>query len=450
MAEATSDLSVAERLARLLDGGLLPAGGPAEAAERLIERLERPARVALLGLPGAGKSSILNLLAGTVVVPETLRLPTIVVQHGAVARMLCTLADGRVEAVAGSDLAQVLTRNPALVTLELALPALKVISLLEVSAGPIETEQRRAAAWASKRADILIWCTTSYLPKEAQVWEAMPDGIKDNGFLFLTKIDLLGGKEAAAGLLDRVEQRAGDEFRQVLAISARQARAAMPPGGPVDREMFRDSGAAAVIGAIKSRVQAARRADMDTAELLLARHVEAGGIVARRFAEAAPGDLAPTGPGPEWTPPPEMGADAAVSTRPVMPDLPEATRPPGATEPPPAAPRRDPDPLVAQPPEPRPEPEPAVEPDPVAASEAGPAAGTAAEPSDAAALTGGNKRLSERLKESPAFGAAASAPQMPLRTTWRSRAETRAIPGAPAGPEPAPCLLYTSPSPRDS
>jgi ribosome biogenesis GTPase A len=104
MAEPDGELTVAQRLGRALDRGLLPAGGPAEAAERLIERLERSARVALLGLPGSGKSSILNLLVGAVVVPETLRLPTIIVQHGDVARMICTLTDGTTKLLPGHDL----------------------------------------------------------------------------------------------------------------------------------------------------------------------------------------------------------------------------------------------------------------------------------------------------------------------------------------------------------
>ncbi|MBL9054406.1 MAG: hypothetical protein JNN02_11820 [Tabrizicola sp.] len=274
MAEAEAELTVAERLGRLLDRGLLPAGGPAEAAERLIERLQRPARVALLGLPGSGKSAILNLLAGTIVVPETLRLPTIVVQYGAERRMLCTLSDGHTEVVPGTDLEKCLTLSPALITLELDLPALKVISLLEVTAGPLEIEQRRAALWAGKRADILLWCTTSYLPKEQLVWEGMPDAFKDNGFLLLTKVDLLGGKEAASGMHHRVSQRASGEFRQVLSISAKEARAATAEDGTVDRDRFRESGASAVITTIKSRVQMAIRADTDTAELILARHGE--------------------------------------------------------------------------------------------------------------------------------------------------------------------------------
>ncbi len=274
MADADEDPTVAERLGRLLDRGLLPAGGPAEAAERLIERLQRPARVALLGLPGSGKSAILNLLAGKIVVPESLRLPTIIVQHSDEPKMQCTLADGQIVTVPGTDLEKVLVLSPALITLELALPALNVISLLEVAAGPMEAEQRRAALWAGKRADILIWCSTAYLPKEQLVWEGMPEAYKDNGFLLLTKVDLLGGREAATGMHQRVMQRATGEFRHVLPISAKDARSAATEGKPIDRDRFRESGAATVIATIKSRIQQARQADMDTAELLLARHAE--------------------------------------------------------------------------------------------------------------------------------------------------------------------------------
>jgi hypothetical protein len=480
MVQSDAELTVAQRLGQLLDRGLLPAGGPAEAAERLIERLERPARIALLGLPGSGKSAILNLLTGTVVVPETLRLPTIIVQHGTEARMLCTLTDGRTQMVAGADLNDVLSLNPALVTLEMDIPALKVISLLEVSAGAMEAEQRRAAIWASKRADILIWCTTSYLPKEQQVWDGMPDVVKDNGFLFLTKVDLLGSREAAAGMLERVEMRAGEEFRQVLSISAKQARAAMPPGAPVDRDLFRDSGAAAVITTIKSRVQAARRADTDMAELLLARHVEAGGIVARRFAE--PGETPPPGPvaTPQWVPPPEASvepereADTAGHAAPVAEAVPE---PVATTEPAEVAPDPVPDPEPETLPELEPEPAPVAEVDVAVVDpepETGPAAGTVVEPdpvqayapepepmpepvpepvrggtfagkpppetSPEPATAGERKRFSDRIKQMPMPDEVADAPQVPLRSTWKSKAETSAAakPGAkPVTPEDA-------------
>jgi hypothetical protein len=429
MEQSDAELTVARRLGQLLDRGLLPAGGPAEAAERLIERLERPARIALLGLPGAGKSAILNLLTGTIVIPETLRLPTIIVQHGSVPRMTCTLTDGRTEVVPGADLNDVLALNPALVTLEMDLPALKVISLLEVSAGPMEAEQRRAAIWASKRADILIWCTTSYLPKEQQVWEGMPDVVKDNGFLFLTKVDLLGSREAAAGMLERVEMRAGEEFRQILAISAKQAREAMPPGEPVNRDMFRDSGATAVISTIKSRVQAARRADTDMAELLLARHVEAGGIVARRFAEP---DETPAASG--WAPPPEVPAPSGpVAETVVAKEMPVPVAEPAAR--PEARPEPSPEPepeIVAR----APEPVRATEPDPEPqAPTPRPPVMRAPDPEPDLPAAGGRKRFSDRIKQMPV---PEDAPAVPLRSTWKSRAETGAAKAPEAGAsEPA-------------
>ncbi|MES2540652.1 MAG: hypothetical protein V4583_08700 [Pseudomonadota bacterium] len=431
MANADGELTVAQRLGRALDRGLFPAGGPAEAAERLIQRLERPARIALLGLPGSGKSSILNLLVGSVVVPETLRLPTIIVQHGDVSRMLCTLTDGTTKTVPGADLAQVLSLAPALVTLEMDLPALRVISLLEVSAGPMEAEQKRAATWASKRADIVIWCTTSYLPKEQSVWESLPDAVKDNSFMLLTKVDLLGSRDAAQAMHDRVELRAGEEFRQILSISAKQARTAMPPGGQVNRELFRDSGASAVITAIKTRVQSGRRADTDTAELLLARHVEASELVAKRFAETE--DEAPT----PWTPPPEPEAAAA----PVAPPAPAPEPEPIPEEP--AVPEQAVEPEVAAPPEPEPvfaPPSPAVEPEPEPEPHPEPVAAEPApepQPEPEPEPQGTRRRFADRIKRVASESDTAAAPAVPLRTTWKSKNEPEAAPTPEPEPEPA-------------
>jgi hypothetical protein len=170
---------------------------------------------------------------------------------------------------------------------------------------------------------------------------------------------------------DRVELRAGEEFRQILSISAKEARAAMPPNGPVNRDLFRDSGASAVISAIKTRVQSGRRADMDTAEPLLARHVEASELVARRFAE--PGETSEEA-GP-WSPPPEVEApadDPVVAAEEVEDETAEAEAPVELaedddwTEPEEAESEAvaDDEPEVAEAVEPELEPEPEPEPEP--------------------------------------------------------------------------------------
>lgn len=446
MSDEAGATTVAQRLGQLLDQGLLPAGGPAEAAERLIDRLERPARIALLGLPGAGKSAVLNLLAGTVVVPETLRLPTIIVQYGAEAKMLCTLADGRVETVPGSDLSKVMAFSPAMVTLELDLGALKVISLLEVSAGPMEVDQRRAAAWASKRADMVIWCTTSYLPKEQVVWESLPDAVKDNGFLFLTKVDLLGSREAAEGMLERVEQRAGEEFRQVLSVSAKQARTAMKAGG-LDRDMFRESGAATVISTIKSRVQMARRADTDMAELLLARHVEASSMVAKLFADPSREE---TPVSPAWVPPPEEVTPTARAgkqgTTKVAVPLASEPEPELAVETEPKVTvAAEPDDLDSE------EILTPLSPDPTLVeprmAEMEPVAQLAPEP--APSPSAGGKRFSDRIKQIPKDEDAPVVERVPLRTTWKSKADAAAPPQARKEPEP-PAAVEPESAPADT
>lgn len=499
MADADDELTVAQRLGRLLDRGLLPAGGPAEAAERLIERLERPARVALLGLPGSGKSAILNLLAGTVVVPETLRLPTIIVQHGHEPRMSCTLSDGRNEIIPGDNLEKSLSLSPALITLELDLPALKVISLLEIAAGPLESDQRRAALWAGKRADILIWCTTSYLPKEQLVWEGMPDAFKDNGFLLLTKVDLLGGREAAAGMHHRVEQRAGGEFRQVLSISAKEARAATLPSGQVDRGRFRESGAGSVISTIKTRVQSARRADTDTAELILARQASPGEDSSRRLVEVAlpqpavikspvtlvrPQEaektplavVAPLAPRPapvstpviEKSTPPEVEPVVAAETQsqisvepePEVRAVPKSAIAPlqeVATEPGP--PPEVTDDTVAEPEtetrvaaetelvveavaDPEVPPEPAyelvaVEPvDPEPTRDRDPVPEESPEPAVGFLTSAGGQRLSDRIKQIRPSGATTEAPLVPLRATWKSRNDVSSPAAAEVPVEP--------------
>lgn len=482
MADADDELTVAQRLGRLLDRGLLPAGGPAEAAERLIERLERPARVALLGLPGSGKSAILNLLAGTVVVPETLRLPTIIVQHGTEPRMLCTLSDGRNEVIPGKNLEKSLSLSPALITLELDLPALKVITLLEIAAGPLESDQRRAALWAGKRADILIWCTTSYLPKEQLVWEGMPDAFKDNGFLLLTKVDLLGGREAAAGMQHRVEQRAGGEFRQVLSMSAKEARAATLPSGQVDRDRFRESGAGSVISTIKTRVQSARRADTDTADLILIRQAGPAQASSRRPVEAAPPEpplvkalislvrpqevektpftvVAKSAPPPEpvsiavieAAAPPEVEPVAVAKAQPEISAEPEPEVPaaPEVAEPVvetkateeillPVEPVADSAPAMKVfaepevPPEPAPQPE-TIEPD---VPEPTPILDPSPEPPIGFLTSAGGQRLSDRIKQIRPSGTTPQAPLVPLRATWKSRNDVASPAAAEAPVEP--------------
>jgi hypothetical protein len=112
-------------------------------------------------------------------------------------------------------------------------------------------------------------------------------------------------------------------------------------------------------------------------------------------------------------PPPEL----VVAPPEPEPEL-EAEPEPQATVAPEPEPEPEPEPVVAaQEPVPAPEPEPEAE----------------AAPAEPESVTG-RKRFADRIRQLPTEG---SAPQVPLRTTWKSKAELAAAAAAPP-PEPEP------------
>ena len=122
---------VQEDLAQAVASGLLPASVQ-ERAEKLLERLKTPVRVSLLGLPGSGKSTVLNLLLGAIAVPVNVPFPTLQLTYGDPAQSICTLPNGTKETVPHANGKTIADLSPAFVEMQMPLPALGKISLLEV------------------------------------------------------------------------------------------------------------------------------------------------------------------------------------------------------------------------------------------------------------------------------------------------------------------------------
>ena len=68
-------IGVEDRLRHALQAGHL-TGKQEARGEALLSRLVSPVRVAVLGQRRSGKTSVFNVLAGSVVLPSDLRLPT--------------------------------------------------------------------------------------------------------------------------------------------------------------------------------------------------------------------------------------------------------------------------------------------------------------------------------------------------------------------------------------
>lgn len=245
-----------------------------ERAIQLKDRLETPIRLAVIGRPGSGKSSIVNLLIGREVLPDDIELPTTQVTHGRKPHTVVTLADGsrrRLQTVNAYDIAEI---KPVFVELHMQLPALERISLLEVVTPNNTTALQKASQWAAKRTELAIWCTEAFDKNEQSIWAQMPDVLKDHAFLMLTKADQLKAKGTLSQILDATRALVSHEFSDILPISTLDAIAARDLDGSVDKDRMRSSGGLALISAVRKQVDQGRQSFVDAADFLLHQHAD--------------------------------------------------------------------------------------------------------------------------------------------------------------------------------
>lgn len=275
---------VLERLAQAAQSGLLPAAAQDE-AEKLLARLQSPVRLALLGMPGSGKSSLLNLLAGDIVLPEGVRLPTVQLSYGVAPRAICTLSDGTKQTLETADCQKIAALSPVFVEIELPLPALAKISLLETVAPNDPNALHRAGQWAAKRADVVLWCTSEFDTTERRIWGQMPDLIKDYALLMVTRMDVLQEQGTLDGIIGSIRTAAIGEFEKILPINVPMALKARKPDGTVDKDRMRESGGMALIAAVLKQVEQENRSAVDMADVLLLQNTDA--LAGMDAAEAA-------------------------------------------------------------------------------------------------------------------------------------------------------------------
>lgn len=264
---------VLDRLVQAAQSGLLPADAQDE-AKKLLARLQMPVRLALLGLPGSGKSSVFNLLAGNTVLPDGVDLPTLQLSYGAVPKAICTLPDGTKDTINTADCDAIAALSPVFVEIELPLPSLSKISLLETVAPADPNALHRAAQWTAKRADVVLWCTRGFDNTERQIWSQMPDTIKDYALLLVTHMDDLQEQGSLDGVIGSIRTAALGEFEKILPIDVPQALDARNSDGSVDKEMLRASGGMALIAAVLKQVEQGKRSATDMADVLLLQNAD--------------------------------------------------------------------------------------------------------------------------------------------------------------------------------
>ncbi|MEM6340075.1 MAG: hypothetical protein AAF729_02900 [Pseudomonadota bacterium] len=258
-------LDIADRLREGIENGLFDAQAT-ERAEAFISRLKSPVRVAVMGHRRSGKSSLVNVLAGAPILPDGLPLPTLQATHGDVEKTVCTYPNGTKKTFPTVVPADLVSGDPIYIEMVRPLNALRTVSLLEVVMDGTLQERAKALAWAAKRCDIALWCTSEFDAEERALWGSLPAGLKSHAFLVLTRADTLGDTDAIKARLAEVSSAAKNAFFQVRPIASNMALNAIKPDGRIDTDGFTRSGAKALVGDVLQKVKQGRQGVRDAAE----------------------------------------------------------------------------------------------------------------------------------------------------------------------------------------
>lgn len=273
MKDIAADDSVIERLELALTSDALPKAARDHAGE-LLRRLSSPVRVTLFGKPGSGKSELINMFAGRRILPKDAKLPTTELVYGAHEKVTMTSPDGSLQTFDELDLARRELSKAAFIKIEMPLPLLKKITLMEVVTTGDVSAMAAAVDWGTKRTEITLWCAQEFDEQEQVIWGRVPDTLKDHAFLVLSKADILSAEKVFAKRVAALEPIVSEEFHSLFGVATLQAVAAHGEDGKVDKKKFQASGGAALSAEVLRHAERGRRADVDSAELFLARYRE--------------------------------------------------------------------------------------------------------------------------------------------------------------------------------
>jgi len=158
------------------------------------------------------------------------------------------------------------------VRIEMDLPILQRISLIEVAVDGPAVDQVSPIDWAAKRADIVLWCTQRFEPAERALWASVPDGLKDHSFCILTKADAISQTGNLGHEINQIQGVVAEEFHSLIPLATLQALSAGGPDGAVNDKLLAASGGKALMSALLNEVALGRQADLDNAQLFLKRH----------------------------------------------------------------------------------------------------------------------------------------------------------------------------------
>lgn len=307
-----------ERLQHALNDGTMPHAY-LKAGKELLAHLTQPTQIVVMGLPGAGKTSLLNMILRDTVLPDLGGVPIVELTHGKSARVTYEPLTTPPEHHDGLASREDLPPKTFRVVQQLPLPQLEDCGLIEVTIPEDAGQQADLIEWVAQKAHVAIWCSETFDDRNRKIWSSVPDRLKDHSFLALTKADRLQMKGLLADQIARFENQFADEFLCLFPVATKQAMAACAAGAVTGARLWQESGGKALTDAIAREIETGKLADRDHADLLLTRM---GLAATPRAPRAAPPVATPQAASPRTERPvpapvaapvvPQMGREEAI------------------------------------------------------------------------------------------------------------------------------------------
>lgn len=279
-----------------------------EWGNQLLSQLRTPVQIAVIGLPGQGKSTLIDVLLGERIGAGTVESPFVTVVHGREPRVIYENADGAKTSRPGLMSDEPMPDGTVHVRQELPRRQLLRQNYVEVALTDDYDDQAAALCWAVQWADVIIWCTSGFSPAEQHLWSAVPDNVKDHSFLVLSMADRQLMKGTLAGAIDKLAPVVAEQFLGLYPIASLQALAARAAETGETSGLWSASGARALTDDIEQQVNVGRAADLDQAWMLLDR------FAPERDAPLVPAAAAAPGPRPMAPAAALAGARLAAAT----------------------------------------------------------------------------------------------------------------------------------------
>ncbi|MFQ1701035.1 dynamin family protein [Loktanella agnita] len=184
----------------------------------------RKPRIALMGEFSAGKSTLSNLLMGARPLPEKVtatRLSPVWISFGTDAPYRVDI-DGSTEPVSLTQLEGIPVEETRVIRLFMEADILDVCDLIDFPG--ISDPNMSSEVWERMltEVDAVIWCThatQAWRQSEAAVWDSMPDAVRENSILLITRFDKLTTDKDRRRVFKRVRRETEGMFGGTFPIS---------------------------------------------------------------------------------------------------------------------------------------------------------------------------------------------------------------------------------------